>query len=240
MRLAHIDDHPTTIDGVGLCTSRMAQPPAIDGYTSMEAFARAYSEGASYDLALLDLKIPGYSDLAALNHFRKTYPMIPVVVLSANDDPAVIRAALEQSNAMGYIPKSEDGQVLLGALELVLKGGVYVPPQIIHYLPGPPPSLPETEGTPRPGGASFIDDRKARARADILARLTPRQREVLNLLLKGYSDKLINRELDISNNTLKVHKRAIFATLDVDSRVKAVLVAQRLEMLVGYGDARLR
>jgi len=233
MRLAIIDDHPSSIQGVMTFTSRMATPPVVEGYTSLEAFAAAHDGGARFNLVLLDLTMPGHSELSALEFFRSRFDEIPVVVLSANYDASTIWTALERLNAMGYIPKSSSGEVTVSAIELVLAGGVYVPPEVFHHpearMRSPAASTrPSANGSPRQDALSS---------KRVLASMTMRQRDVLQLLLKGMPDKAICRELNLSQNTVKKHKTAVFGALHVDNRTKVVLAAHRLGLIVDYEDA---
>jgi len=146
--------------------------------------------------------MPGCSGVEAVARFRERFPALPVVVVSGASDPKVINAALDLG-AMGFIPKSAPGEVLLQAVRLVISGAIYVPVEALNAPPLPP-----------------------RAAAGL--NLSPRQREVLDLLLKGLSNKLIARKLDISENTTKIHVSAVLDALGVATRTQAVIAASRL------------
>ena len=126
------------------------------------------------------------------------------VVLSADDRPEIVLAAID-AGAAGFIPKATESRLLREALATVLRGGVYVPPITLAASP-PPPGQP--------------------ASAERLG-LTPRQIDVLRMLVDGRSNKLIGRALDLSPSTVKTHLEAIFQRLQVNSRTQAVVAAAR-------------
>lgn len=233
MRLAVIDDHPSQIEGVAAFTATMSTPPSVEGFTTLAAFEAAYEAGARFDLALLDLGIPGHSELSALECFRKRFDEIPVVVLSATNDPEIIWRALRNHNAMGYIPKTSTAEVTRNAIQLVLAGTIYVPPEVFHH---PEASSVKLTALYRSAATSVS---QATARAQVEAMFTRRQRDVFDLLLKGLPDKAIANALNLSQETVKTHKKAVFAALGVNNRTKVVLAAHRLGITVQYdGEAR--
>ena len=164
----------------------------------------------TYDLVLFELNIPGLSGLDALAALRVAAPGIPLVVLSGEADPGVIRASIE-GGAMGYIPKSTSPDVLIHALRLVLANGVYLPPMALKMAYA-------GEGLVAP----------ARITPAAPANLTPRQRDVLRCVVKGLPNKVIARELDLAESTVKAHLSAVFKTLSVHTRTEAVYVAANL------------
>jgi DNA-binding NarL/FixJ family response regulator len=167
--------------------------------------------GRSYDLVLLDLHMPGLNGMDALAAMREAAPGTPLVVLSAESDPGVVRAAIE-GGAMGFIPKSSTPEVLIQALRLVLSKGVYLPPLVLEAADAarsPSAALPQTAKIVLPG-------------------LTPRQMEVLHCVIRGKSNKTIARELDLSEGTVKTHISAMFHALGVHSRTEAVYAAAKL------------
>jgi len=166
----------------------------------------AIAEHPDLDLLLLDLSLPGVGGLVLLPELRRDYPSLPVVVLSALEDPATVREALV-SGAMGFIPKSSTNEVMLSALHLVLAGGRYLPPAALI-------------GTDEAFGAAPA------SAAEVV--LTDRQRDVLALMAQGKSNKQICRELNIAEATVKIHVTAILRTLKVASRAQAIVAVNRL------------
>lgn len=188
------------------------------------AQALEHVAGRNYDLILLDLNMPGLNGLDALAALRDAASDMPLVVLSGETDPRVVRAAIE-GGAMGYIPKSSMPEVLIQALRLVLAHGVYLPPLVLdaaYATPAPAPALPQCASTVLPG-------------------LTPRQMDVLRLVIRGKANKDIARELDLSEGTVKAHLSAVFQALDVHSRTEAVYAAAKLGLrLAGPAQAGIR
>ena len=167
--------------------------------------------GCSYDLVLLDLKMPGLNGLDALAALREAAPGMPLVVLSGESDPGVIRSAID-GGAMGFITKSSTPEVLIQALRLVLAKGVYLPQLVLDqaYAGG---SVPRTASSTLPG-------------------ITPRQMDVLRCVIRGQPNKAIARELALSEGTVKAHLSAVFQVLGAHSRTEAVYAAAKLGLLL--------
>src|SRR5262249_43200179 len=146
-------------------------------------------------------------------------PTVPLIVLSGQD-PVANAQAVMRVGAAGFIPKSALADVMLQAIRLVLAGGQYVPPQIMQLINGDllhaEHAVPVMSDVPQPA------DRKR------LALLSQRQQEVFALLSKGMSNKMIARELNITEGTVKNHVATIFDVLNVHNRVSAVIEARRL------------
>jgi DNA-binding NarL/FixJ family response regulator len=205
MRALVIDDHPLIQEIVPVVLARALGDIEVTTEATLEAGLARASEGEAPDLVLLDLGLPGCEGLSALSRFRSEYPDLPLVVLSATVDRKSILAALE-AGAVGYIPKTSKPDVMIAALKVVVAGGTYVPPEALE------------ETAPKRA--------QRRTRAGVLE-LTERQKEVVRLMLKGYSNERIATELSIAPNTVKQHAHAIFTALGVSSRAEAVIAATR-------------
>ena len=177
----------------------------LQAASSAEGLAQADRHN-DLDAIFLDLAMPEGGGMAAIRALGERRPDVPVIVLSASEDPADVRRALGLG-ALGYVPKSANPTTLLSALRLVLSGNIYAPPLVLI------PADPATSG----GGTSP---------ASALPQLTERQLEILRQLSRGLSNKEIGRELDIAEKTVKAHVTAIFKTLNVVSRTQAVGVAR--------------
>ena len=175
---------------------------------------RFVSEQSQIDLVLLELNLPDRDGLSVLGELRQSNPAIPVVVLSARHDRDTVTQTLALG-ASGFIPKSEERDVLLSALELVLAGGVYIPPVIL---------APEGATLSRPN-VTQVD---ARALTPAGLGLSGRQIEVLQLMMQGKSNKAICRALNLAVPTVKNHVTAIFKVLKVSSRTEAVIAVDNL------------
>jgi DNA-binding NarL/FixJ family response regulator len=205
MRALVIDDHPLIQEIVPVVLARALGEIEVTTEATLEAGLASAADGEAPDLVLLDLGLPGCEGLSALSRFRSEYPDLPLVVLSATVDRKSILAALE-AGAVGYIPKTSKPDVMIAALKVVVAGGTYVPPEALE------------DHAPKRS--------QRRTRAGVLE-LTERQKEVVRLMLKGYSNERIATELSIAPNTVKQHAHAIFTALGVSSRAEAVIAATR-------------
>jgi len=160
-------------------------------------------------MALLDLNMPGMNGVAGITRFREQASDVPVVVISASEDVADIKEILD-AGAMGYIPKSSSSQVILSALRLVLAGGVYVPVNVLHDADSPSEPAHKVRGG---------------------IHLTDRQLDVLHLIIQGKPNKVIARELQLSEGTVKIHLASIYRALNASNRTEAAMAAQRLGLL---------
>lgn len=161
------------------------------------------ANGVDFDLALVDLHMPGADGAATIARWRREHPALPLVVLSATEDPQLVRELIALG-VSGFVPKSDAAAVMLQAIRLILAGGTYAP---LRFL-APPAGADGGDAPAAPG-------------------LTPRQVEVLGLLARGLPNKRIARELGLSEATVKVHLLAIFRVLQVRNRTEAVVAAQR-------------
>jgi DNA-binding NarL/FixJ family response regulator len=169
----------------------------------------------SVDLAVIDLFMPGGDGgFDFIDTVCQTYPKLPIIVLSASENPAHIRKCLD-IGAKGFVTKSAPKEILFTAITKVLAGDRYIPSALLT-----------TQGD---GGRGNSD---LQASADNTTQLlTERQLEILALISKGLSNKLIARELFLSENTVKVHVSAILRALSLSNRTQAGLVGQKLEII---------
>lgn len=218
MKVMIVDDHPLVREAMRAVLQPLDRDIAVlEAPSGPEALALADSHPDMH-LILLDLTLPGMDGFSALEALREAHPAIPVVVLSASDQPAVVMQALD-GGAMGFIPKTSPTQVLIGALRLVLSGGVYLPPEILR----------EHHETPEP--TARVAAEAARNGRPLLPRdigLTERQAEVLALLIQGKPNKLICRDLNLAEGTVKIHVTAILKALNVMNRTQAVIAVSKL------------
>ncbi|MGA8516139.1 MAG: response regulator transcription factor [Burkholderiaceae bacterium] len=208
MKILIVDDHPLVRDAMARIVVELASP--LDVLQAADCAAGlALAQGAGdLDLLLLDLNLPGVRGFEALEQFRHAYPALPVVVVSMYHDGDTVREVIRRG-AMGFIPKVCSKEVILGALRLVLSGAVYVPSQAMSDN----------------GGATATHSPGRAAQSVTELGLTARQGEVLALMMRGCSNKLICRDLGLAERTVKLHVTAILNTLRVTSRTQAVIVA---------------
>lgn len=178
--------------------------------SSFESLQGLVDEHKEVDLVLLDLHMPGVSGFAGLVYLCKRYPSVPVVIISANEDPVVIRRALEHG-AAGFIPKSSSIDTITEAIGQVLMGEIWSPAATQSNLPGNNVSELEL--------------------AERMAQLTPQQFKVLMMMSQGLLNKQIAFDLGVSEATIKAHVSAIMNKLGVSNRTQAVLAANQLSVM---------
>jgi DNA-binding NarL/FixJ family response regulator len=194
------DDHPLFRDALKQALSVGAGAEIVEAgdFAAARAAAAAHPDA---DLMLLDLTMPGASGLSALMMIRAEHPSIPVAVISASDDQATIRRALELG-ASAFISKSSGLDDIRRAIGAVMEGGVWVPPGF---------------------DAGREHDPEMETLINRLKMLTPQQTRVLGMIGEGLLNKQIAYELGVSEATIKAHVSAILLKLDVDSRTQAVI-----------------
>jgi DNA-binding NarL/FixJ family response regulator len=214
MKYLLIDDHALIREAMrGVLRDLRGDADVLEAADSRQAMALV-DQHDDLLLILLDLQLPDRNGLEVLAELRERYPAIAVVMLSAFNDRDTVIKALD-AGAMGFIPKTDSREVLLGALRLILAGGVYIPPQALgHGLPGAARPVPPAATARRPTPAELG--------------LTQRQVEVLALMMQGKSNKLICRALDLAEPTVKNHVSAILKALEVSNRTEAVLAVAAL------------
>jgi DNA-binding NarL/FixJ family response regulator len=222
MKVLVIDDHPLILSALQNVVQSMGDPGSVRvvGVAGARAARDALAADADFDLVLLDLRLGDADGFDLLVELRNGWPAIPVVVVSASDRSADVIRAIDLG-AMGFVPKRASNETLMEALGVVMSGGIYVPPMTM----GEGEQAPPPEGDRRaPPLAGHLPAPKALAQF----KLTPRQTDVLGLLLRGQSNKLIARELDLSVETVKDHVAAVLRALGVNSRTQAVLAVSQM------------
>lgn len=207
-RLVIADDHPLFRGALREAVGGLFERVDISEAGSFDELAKLLDDSGDVDLILLDLSMPGVRGFSGLMYLRAQYPSVPVVVVSANDDPSVIRRCMD-FGASGFIPKTLDIDGMRKAIVAVLKGGVWTPPDIDLAA-----------GT----------DAETAELMSRLATLTPQQVRVLMMLSEGLLNKQIAYELSVSEATVKAHVSAILQKLGVESRTQAVIAAAKIEV----------
>jgi DNA-binding NarL/FixJ family response regulator len=215
MKILVVDDHPLIREALPQVLRALdSTMELLQAATCAEAMERTRLN-PDIALVLLDLALPGVDGFEALRQLRQEFPAIPVVVLSAYEQPDTVMRAID-GGAMGFIPKTSHTPLLIQALRLVLSGGIYLPPSIVGKQE---PAAPVGSGL----STALPNLRNPR---DI--GLTDRQCQVLALMLQGKPNKLICRELNLAENTVKIHISAILRALSVHNRTQAVIAASKL------------
>jgi DNA-binding NarL/FixJ family response regulator len=202
------DDHPLFRGALRAAVSGLFGRANVAEAGSFDELSKLLDRDADVDLILLDLAMPGVRGFSGLIYLRAQYPGIPVVVVSASDDAAVVRRCMELG-ASGFIPKTLGVESIRSAIERVLKGGVWTPPDI---------------------DIDAGSDAEIATIMNRLATLTPQQVRVLMMLSEGLLNKQIAYELGVSEATVKAHVSAILEKLGVESRTQAVIAAAKIEI----------
>jgi DNA-binding NarL/FixJ family response regulator len=199
------DDHPLFRGALREAMSRMAAITTIEEAGSFQELTKLLEGDREIDLVLLDLTMPGVSGFSGLIYLRAQYPAIPVVIVSASDDPDTVRRAMD-FGAAGFIPKRFGVETLNAAITQVIAGEVWFPADVVN-------------------GATDPETTQLR---DRMMTLTPQQVRVLMMLSEGLLNKQIAYELSVSEATIKAHVSAILQKLGVESRTQAVIVTGRI------------
>jgi DNA-binding NarL/FixJ family response regulator len=200
MKILIVDDHALFRAGLRMLLGTIGhEVVSFEAATIAEALA-LIAEHADIELCLLDLSLKNEQGLTAIQRIKDAAPGIAVVVVSGAEESGTIRSCVD-AGAMSYIPKSVAPEILTQALQRVLAGAVYLPEQVMNAL----------------------------AAAPAPATLTPRQEQVLQCLSRGLPTKLIARELQLSEHTVKEYIANIFQALGVHNRTEAVIKASRLQ-----------
>ena len=203
------DDHPLFREALIHAIGNCVEEASIIEADSLDTLQVVVEANPNADLLLLDLNMPGVSGFSALAYIRNNHASLPTVIVSAMDDPAVIRRSI-QHGASGFIPKSSAIATLEAGIGAVLDGEVWVP-----------------------DGIDLQDDRLDSEEAKIaaaLSSLTPHQFRVLMMLGEGLLNKQIAYQLSVSEATIKAHVTAILRKMGVNNRTQAVLAVQQLRI----------
>ena len=235
MKVLLIDDHPLILSALKTVIQGLGDDVTVVGAQSAEAARKTLKAEAGFDLVLLDLQLGDANGFDLLGELRAAYPSLPVVVVSASDRTSDVIRSIDMG-AMGFVPKRASNETLFDALRLVMSGGIYVPPMSMGVDAGPSSADEEEDTTP--GYLKVVGTQAAQSSyqtAPTLANLglTPRQTDVLALLLQGKPNKLIARELNLSVETVKDHVAAVLRALGVSSRTQAVLAVSQMTQQAG-------
>jgi DNA-binding NarL/FixJ family response regulator len=202
------DDHPLFRGALREAVVGLFERVEIIESASFDDVVRLLEAGAEIDLILLDLTMPGMRGFSGLIYLRAQYPSVPIVVVSANDDPAVIRRCMQFGGA-GFVPKTLGIDMIRTAVVRVLDGGIWMPSDV------------DVGSTTDSSSADLVSR---------LGSLTPQQIRVLMMLSEGLLNKQIAFELNVSEATVKAHVTAILQKLHVESRTQAVIAAAKIEL----------
>ena len=205
LKILIADDHELFLDGLRLVLSDLDSEIAVDTASNHHELQQKADGKTAYDLILTDLAMPGMPWHESLRRLKENNPDTPIVVLSAVTEPENVLQAVD-IGASGFIPKTSSNKIILSALHLILAGGLYLPSELLSLQ-----NKPEDTAAKGP--------------------LTPRQLDVLRLMGQGKPNKIIARELDLSEGTVKLHVTAILKALNVINRTGAVIAGRNLGLI---------
>ena len=218
MKILIVDDHPLIREALRhVLTALDAGTQLLEAQNFSEALLVA-AGNPDLNLILLDLGLPDVEGIYALSELRKLHPGVPVVVLSASEQPATVLRAID-AGAMGFVPKTTSSNLLLNALRLVLSGGVYLPTEVLRQHQGAPETAMQLAAQASSEGKMLTPQEIG---------LTARQADVLALMIQGKPNKLICRDLGLAEGTVKIHVTAILKKLNVSNRTQAVIAVGKI------------
>ena len=206
LKILIADDHELFLDGLRMVLSDLDNDVVTETARDHKELQKKADGTTPYDLILTDLAMPGLNWHESLRLLKEHYPDTPIVVLSAVSDPENVMQAID-IGASGFIPKTSSSKIILSALHLVLSGGLYLPSELLS-----------------PSG-------KTDTAAEGKGPLTPRQLDVLRLMGQSKPNKVIARELDLSEGTVKLHVTAILKALNVTNRTGAVIAGKEMGLI---------
>lgn len=217
MKFLLVDDHALFREGLRYVLHQLPETSEIMEAGSFPDGLLIAEQHPELDLALLDLNMPGSEGAISIRYFHQRYPHIPVMVVSSEEDRCIMERVMDYG-AMGYVCKNSSAQVMLGAVGLVLSGGLYIPQQVMR------------------GGLSIArsEVRQHHDRRRLHTNeygLTSRQMDVLGHLAAGLSNKQIAAVMNLAEGTIKIHVAAVYQNLRVSNRMEAVRVAEKLGLV---------
>jgi DNA-binding NarL/FixJ family response regulator len=215
MKILLVDDHHLFRDGMRYVLQQLQDNIEIIEASNFPDALKQAELHPELDLILMDLNMPGSEGAVSVKFFHQRFPHIPLVIISAEEGRQLMEKVMS-NGAMGFVCKSATAAVMLSALHLVLAGGVYVPPQLIH--------MSDT-------GDIAPERRDKRSLNTNEYGLTARQMQMLKHIAEGQSNKEIARTVNLAEGTVKIHVAALYQTLRVNSRTEAVRVASQLGLI---------
>ena len=206
LKILIADDHELFLDGLRMVLTDLDDEVSVETVRNHKELQEKADGKTPYDLILTDLAMPGLSWHESLRLLKEHYPDTPIVVLSAVSDPENVMQAID-IGASGFIPKTSSSKIILSALHLILSGGLYLPSELLNIA----------------GKTETASDNKGP--------LTPRQLDVLRLMGQSKPNKIIARELDLSEGTVKLHVTAILKALNVTNRTGAVIAGKQMGLI---------
>jgi len=205
MKVLIVDDHALIREALHAVLKQLKREAVIFEASNSRRAMHIVEEHPDISLILLDINLPDRDGFSVLRELRDRYATIAIIILSSSDDQDTVKRAFKLG-ALGFIPKTTEREVMLNAIKLVFSGGTYVPSEIL-------------EETTSPRLANKLVKRDSLKGLG----LTDRQIEVLALVMKGNSNKVIAKTLNMAVPTVKNHITVVLKALSVTSRTEAVI-----------------
>lgn len=208
-----VDDHPIIRNTLVTTLVSLGVFDEVETAASFKELTRKLEHDAAYQLLILDLSLTDIAGPDGMLYIREYYADIPVVIFSASDSVDVIAQCFE-NGVHGFVSKNSPMQVFVNAIKIVLAGGIYIPPSTARLMGFEPTQVDLPEVIPLEEQIHF----------------TPRQHQVYEQLMQGVPNKIIARQLDIAEGTVKTHLHSIYQLLGVSNRAQAILKSQKLKI----------
>lgn len=219
MKFLIADDHELFLQGLEFILHKEYPQTEIVLAKSYTDIFNILEQQTDFDLILTDLAMPGADWLDAIENIHKICPEVPIIIISAVFEREILQKTYDLG-VSGYVSKAFPNNLIIGAINLVLAGGVYIPPEILQM------SKTSSSKTVQ---KLLKDLNQTQNKTDKV--LTPRQTEVLHCMAEGLSNKQIAYKLNVSEGTVKIHITLLMRTLEVSNRTAAVRKAVQLGLL---------
>ena len=221
MKILIADDHELFLQGLLFILQKEYPEAEIVSATNYIGIFDILAKQKDFDLILTDLAMPGANSLEALKKIHEDCPEVPIIIISAVFDRGILQKTFD-IGVSGYVSKSFPNSLIISAINLVMAGGIYIPPELLQM---------SLQSSPEPIKELFADLNRAENNNKENKILTPRQMDVLQCLAEGMPNKLIARKLGLSEGTVKIHITLILRALEVSNRLSAVREAVKRGIL---------
>ncbi len=221
MKILIADDHELFLQGLEFILQKQYPEAQIVLASNYNDIFQILKEQKDFDLILTDLAMPGANWLDALKKIHTDCPDVPIIIISAVFDRQILQKTFD-IGVSGYVSKSFSNSLIISAINLVMAGGIYVPPEVLQM---------SVQSSPEPMRELLASLNEPKSDTTDNNILTPRQKEVLACLAEGLSNKQIAYRLGVSEGTIKIHITLLLRALEVTNRLAAVRKAVQLGII---------
>lgn len=221
MKILIADDHELFLQGLEFILQKQYPEAQIVLASNYNDIFQILKKQKDFDLILTDLAMPGANWLDALKQIHVDCPDVPIIIISAVFDRQILQKTFD-IGVSGYVSKSFSNSLIISAINLVMAGGIYVPPEVLQM---------SVQSSPEPMRELLASLNEPKSDTTDNNILTPRQKEVLTCLADGLSNKQIAYRLGVSEGTIKIHITLLLRALEVTNRLAAVRKAVQLGII---------